>query len=189
MRPSDSPSPAIDSISGAGMTPVVRLVSNRARASLAGMLLLWAAAVGPMAQAESADAAARVAVDAVLTRLHTLAAAGDFQTYFDLYAPDAVFFGTDLSERWSIPEFRRYAAGSEGWTYTMTARHIYIDDSGDTAWFDETLQNARFGSTRGTGVLALRDGVWKIVQYHLTIPIPNAMAETVADEIRNRSQP
>ena len=189
IRTSDGGATAMPPTVSTAMRTVDRAAGNRAGARLACALLIMVAALGQVARADATAEDARVAVDAVLTRLHALAAAGDFESYFDLYAPDAVFFGTDASERWNIAEFRRYAAGSKGWAYQMTARHIFINASGDTAWFDEELQNARFGATRGTGVLALREGVWKVVQYHLTIPIPNEMAEAVADEIRRRSQP
>ena len=37
---------------------------------------------------------------------------------------------------------------------------------------------------RGTGVLRQIDGRWKICQYHLTLPIPNALAPKVVQLIR-----
>jgi hypothetical protein len=40
------------------------------------------------------------------------------------------------------------------------------------------------GSARGTGVLRRIGGVWKIEQYHLTIPVPNALADEVVKRIR-----
>src|SRR5690606_29897681 len=45
---------------------------------------------------------ARAAVDSVLTALHQTASEGAWDLYFALYAPDAVFFGTDATERWSL---------------------------------------------------------------------------------------
>ena len=73
---------------------------------------------------------------------------------------------------------------STGWTYHMLERHIVIAPSGRTAWFDERLENANLGETRGSGVLVMEGGSWKIAQYNLTIPIPNAMAGEVARTIR-----
>jgi hypothetical protein len=71
-----------------------------------------------------------------------------------------------------------------GWTYEPTERYISVSSDGDTAWFDERLDNAGLGDTRGSGVLVLRDGGWKIAQYNLTIPIPNALAGDVVRQIR-----
>ncbi|MDT8342448.1 MAG: nuclear transport factor 2 family protein [Longimicrobiales bacterium] len=145
-----------------------------------------AAAVGAAsANAAAAHPEAAAAVDSVLDALHRLAAEGDFDTYFGLLTPDAVFMGTDATERWSVDEFRGYAAGSSGWTYHTTERHVFVDADGSTAWFDERLHNARYGETRGTGVLVRTpaDG-WKIAQYNLTIPVPNALALELVERIR-----
>lgn len=128
------------------------------------------------------------AVSAVLDDIHRLASEADFEGYFDLYTDDAVFLGTDASERWSIAEFKQYAKPAfdrgSGWTYTMTERHVFISEDGNTAWFDERLENAGFGECRGTGALIKVDGVWKVSQYNLTVPIPNELLRDVVAQIR-----
>jgi hypothetical protein len=70
------------------------------------------------------------------------------------------------------------------------------------ALFDEILSHERFGTTRNSGVMILqqqqqqqdapttdssepRQYSWKIAQYHLTIPIPNQLADAVVQIIRN----
>ena len=131
---------------------------------------------------------ARAAVSAVLDALHEAASEADFDRYFSLYADEAVFLGTDATERWTREEFMDYArapfeAGT-GWTYHALERHVAIAADGRTAWFDERLQNAGLGETRGSGVVVMEDGSWKIAQYNLTIPIPNEMALEVARTIR-----
>lgn len=134
----------------------------------------------------------RQAIAGVLDSLHALAAKADGENYFALFAPDAVFFGTDAGERWTVDQFRAYAmpyfSQGRGWTYRMTRRNIYLSEDGNTAWFDEMLENARYGTCRGTGVLVRRGSVWKIAQYHLTIPIPNALANEVVQMIRAYEQ-
>jgi len=55
---------------------------------------------------------------------------------------------------------------------------------GTTAWFDEILWNDSYGTCRGTGVLVLSGGVWRIAQYNLTIPIPNDLARGFAKTIK-----
>lgn len=135
------------------------------------------------------------AVSAVLDALHHNASVADEEAYFTLFAPEGIFFGTDASERWTVEQFRAYAhrrfATGRGWTYVLRAgtRHVEFDPTGTVAWFDEILDNATYGETRGTGVLRLIDGNWKIAQYHLTIPIPNALADSVVGMIRGTEQP
>jgi len=153
----------------------------------AAVLLLAMAACAPAARDAEPPvdpAAERAAADSVLADLHRLASEGDFDAYFALFTPDAVFMGTDATERWSLDEFRGYASGSRGWTYHMTERNVFVDPDASTAWFDERLENARYGETRGTGVLVKTDEGWKIAQYNLTIPIPNDLAVEFADRIR-----
>lgn len=128
------------------------------------------------------------AVSAVLDDIHRLASEADFEGYFNLYTPDAVFMGTDAAERWSITEFKQYARPAfdrgSGWTYVMTERNIFLSEDGSTAWFDERLENEGFGECRGTGVLIKVDGQWKVSQYNLTVPIPNELLRDVVAQIR-----
>ena len=131
---------------------------------------------------------ARADVSAVLDALHTMASEADFDGYFALYAQEAVFLGTDATERWTRQEFMDYTRArfdtGTGWTYHMLERHVSVASDGRTAWFDERLENENLGETRGSGVLVREDGRWKIAQYNLTIPIPNEMAREVAQRIR-----
>lgn len=131
-------------------------------------------------------------VGVVLDAFHKAAAEADATTYFDSFTPDGVFIGTDAKEVWTVAEFRAYAepyfSKGRGWTYVSRNRHIYFSQSGNTAWFDELLDNASYGETRGTGVLEKMDGQWKIAQYHLTIPVPNAIAGEVVKMIKAESQ-
>ncbi len=127
----------------------------------------------------------RAAIDRVLDALHTLAAAADGDGYFALYRPDAVFLGTDRREYWPLPEFERYArkrfATGQGWTYRPTERFVHQFEN--TAWFEERLLHERYGETRGTGVLVREDGRWRIAQYNLALPVPNALFDDVVADI------
>lgn len=138
--------------------------------------------------AAMADEKAEVAVTGVLDTLHRAASEADGTTYFSLFADDAVYMGTDASERWSVDEFKAFAepyfSKGRGWTYEVKDRHISVATDGATAWFDEILWNKSYGTCRGTGVLVRIDGVWRIAQYHLTIPIPNEIAKDVVGQIR-----
>ena len=124
------------------------------------------------------------AIGAVLDALHAASAAADASAYFGLFAPDAVFLGTDPHERWPLEDFREYAgsrfARGDGWSYAVLERHVTVRDT-DVAWFDERLHNAKLGACRGSGVL-VRYGAssWRIAQYNLLMAIPNEKALDVA---------
>lgn len=130
-----------------------------------------------------------IAVSRSLDALHEAASKADGERYFALFAPNAVFLGTDATERWTIAEFKEYAMGrfnrGNGWTYHKTSRFVYISEDQKTAWFDENLHNENYGKCRGSGVLVKIEGDWKITQYNLTIPIPNSLAREVVRMIRD----
>lgn len=157
---------------------------------LAAVTLAGCAAPEPGAAPSWDRDAATAAVSGVLDSLHHHAATANEDAYFALFAPEGVFHGTDATERWSVEAFRAYAhpafSQGRGWTYVLRAgsRNIDFAPEGTVAWFDELLDNANYGETRGTGALRLVDGAWKITQYHLTIPVPNALADTVVAMIR-----
>ncbi len=148
-----------------------------------------AVVLGSCASAPGDDPAA---VAAVLDNLHDAASKADGKRYFNCFAADAVFFGTDATERWTIDQFRVYAQArfdrGTGWTYHPRKRHVFLSRDRETAWFDEALHNEKYGACRGTGVLVKCDGAWKITQYNLTIPIPNEIALEVVQMIRQRPE-
>jgi hypothetical protein len=124
----------------------------------------------------------------VLNSFHQAAASADGEKYFSLLSNDAVFLGTDATERWNKVQFFSYAtpyfSKGKGWTYQPRDRHVIFSAGGQVAWFDELLDNDKYGECRGTGVLELIDGEWLISQYHLTIPVPNELAAEMAERIR-----
>ncbi len=127
-------------------------------------------------------------IEAVLDDFHRAASDADEERYFGHFAASGVFIGTDATERWSTAEFRAYVhpyfSQGQGWTYHPRDRHVAVSAGGDTAWFDELLDNAKYGECRGTGVLQRLGGEWKIEQYHLTFPIPNELAADFTARIR-----
>jgi hypothetical protein len=176
--------------------PLGRVKQRRAALATA-VCTAWSFAAGcsrgadaPDVVAARAGVAAQISVDAVLDDFHAAAAAADEQRYFAHLAPDAVFLGTDAGERWSVDAFRAYAhpyfERGQGWTYAMRARHVRLAPGEDpgVAWFDELLANAKYGDCRGSGVLVRSGATWKIAQYNLSLPIPNAVAPQVVELIR-----
>ena len=124
------------------------------------------------------------AIDALIDGLHQDAHEANFDTYFARYTSDAIFLGTDKTERWTINEFKDYAkpafADGHGWTYLVVERNW--EGEGNVRWFDEILFNEKLGHCRGTGVVELRDGQWKIVHYALTMLIPNEIAADIGSQ-------
>ena len=123
----------------------------------------------------------------VLDSFHLAASEANGEQYFAQLADDAVFIGTDASERWNKKEFKAFAQGyfdkGVGWTYLARDRHISLSADAHTAWFDELLDNKKYGECRGTGVLVNTSQGWKISQYHLTIPLPNELAGQIVKQI------
>jgi len=123
-------------------------------------------------------------VNELLDGLHHDAHKGNFDSYFARYSSDAVFLGTDKTERWTIEKFKNYAkpafADGHGWTYKVIERNWEGD--GDIQWFDEILFNEKLGHCRGTGVVELVSGEWKIAHYALTMLIPNSIAVEVGSQ-------
>ena len=128
----------------------------------------------------------RTKVDALLDGLHRDAHEANFETYFARYSSDAVFLGTDKTERWTIKEFKDYAkpafSDGHGWTYTVLERNW--EGEGNTRWFDEILFNEKLGHCRGTGVVEKKNGEWKIAHYALTMLVPNAIAREVGAQTK-----
>ena len=124
----------------------------------------------------------------VLDAFHAAASRADEEAYFALLAPDAVFLGTDGTERWDKATFRAfshpYFAQGKGWTYKPRDRHVTLSRDGRVAWFDELLDNESYGECRGSGVLEKTDGGWRIVQYNLSVPMPNGIAKDLVARIR-----
>ncbi|MGM8892316.1 nuclear transport factor 2 family protein, partial [Psychrobacter sp. 1Y1] len=79
-------------------------------------------------------------------------------------------------------EFEQYARPTKGWRYDLTSRKM--TQHGDVIWFDEILSNPSYGVSRGTGTLIKTTKGWKIAQYHLSFPIPNAIAKSITQQIK-----
>lgn len=172
--PTPTPTPTATPATTPAVTPTVTPAPSAAPAA---------------AQADSRFPAFESA-DQALTALHDLAAAAKFDAYFDLFTHDAVFMGTDGTERWTVDQFKDFARphfeSGKGWRYWPGQRNIQFSPGGDVAWFDEVLHNDKLGVCRGSGVLVKGTRGWKVAQYNLSIPIPNALAEAVVQQIKGQ---
>lgn len=153
-------------------------------ATLAPLLLLLLA---PGVRAADAPSPA-AAIARLMDSWHQAASRADADAYFGAFAPDGVFLGTDDGERWTVEQFRAYAAPhfskGQGWTYLPRDRHVSLAPDGQTAWLDEKLDNTAYGRLRGTGVLRRIDGAWRIAHYSMSFPVPNARTREVVAVIR-----
>jgi pimeloyl-ACP methyl ester carboxylesterase len=138
--------------------------------------------------AEARRAQAEAQVRARLDEFHAAASRADFAGYFACLAPDAVFLGTDATERWTVPQFRAfcepYFSKGRGWTYVARERHVRLSREGTSAWFDERLDSASYGEVRGSGALRLDGGTWRVTQYVMSLPVPNDLAKDLVERIR-----
>jgi hypothetical protein len=112
-----------------------------------------------------------IAVNNILDTYHAAAAEADWENYFQLMSDDGIFLGSDAGERWTKAEFKAYASRSNGWIYLPEIRNVNFTPNGGSA-------------SRGTGILIKTEQGWKISQYALTFPIPNALAGSITIEIK-----
>ena len=112
----------------------------------------------------------------VLDDLNLYASTADFKNYFNLYAEESTFIGTDAKEVWNKKEFMEYSKPhfdkGKAWSFTSLKRNISFSADGKYAWFDELL-NTQMKICRGSGVLENIGNQWKIRQYVLSMTIPN----------------
>jgi hypothetical protein len=127
-------------------------------------------------------------VDKVLNSFHQAAAEANYEQYMALLADDAIYMGTDSSERWNKAQFsafvKPYFSQGKGWLYRSIKRHITVTEVKSIVFFDELLENKSYGRCRGSGLLINTEQGWKILQYNLSIPLPNAIAHDVVESIK-----
>lgn len=121
-------------------------------------------------------------IAALLDTFNAAAARADYTAYFNCFGKDAIFIGTDATERWSKDSFAVWAKPffdrGRAWNFTSIERHIYPSGDSTTAWFDELL-NTQMKICRGSGVVVKTNNEWKIQQYVLSATIPNGILDTV----------
>lgn len=120
------------------------------------------------------------AVSAVLSELHTAKLEGNGERFFSLFADEAIVFGTAADERWSLDEYKHcvssvFSSGRKR-PFTIFESNVFVSKRGQVAWFDERQERPGMGELRDSGVLQKIEGTWKVVQYALSIPVPNELA-------------
>lgn len=118
-----------------------------------------------------------IQIETVLNKWHHAAAIADEDTFFGLMMDNAIYLGTDASERWLRDELKvwseKYFQRESAWTFHPFNRNITcLPANNKIAYFDEQL-NTGMGPCRGSGVLTKTQRGWRILQYNLTFVVPN----------------
>src|SRR3954470_549955 len=111
-------------------------------------------------------AASPADIGVVLDDWHQAASVADEARFLGHFAPDGIYMGTDATERWTVTAFREWAKPAfrrkTAWAFSPRDRHVDLSADGKTAWLDEMLDTPNLGVCRGSGVLVLIAGKWKI---------------------------
>ncbi len=151
--------------------------------AVAVLSMLYTACTSTEKNKPAVDTAAeKKQINAMLDSFNMAAANADYKTYFDFYTEDAIFTGTDATERWDKKAFMIWAKPffdrGKAWAFTTLERNIYFDNTGTLAWFDELL-NTQMKICRGSGVVVKEGDVWKVKQYILSTTVPNDKLDSV----------
>ena len=103
---------------------------------------------------------------------------------------DMVTFGTDASERWDSWQELENSVALQFEAFDVISverknKSLKISNSGNTAWFSETVDweflsngnNESVKDIRYTGVMEYRNGQWKIVQFHCSVGVAGQVIE------------
>lgn len=124
----------------------------------------------------------KTAISKILDDFNVAAANAQFDKYFNFFADESTFIGTDATEIWNKNEFKEWAKPffdkKTTWNFTSLKRNIYFSQDGKYAWFDELL-DTQMKICRGSGVLEKVGNQWKIKQYVLSATIPNDVIDEV----------
>lgn len=141
-------------------------------------LMVFLVATGCIAQKDSTAQSVNTTLDA----WHLAAAQARFDDYFNLMTSDAVFIGTDATENWDVASFKEFSKPffdrGKAWSFTALERHVY--STKDLVYFDELL-DTQMGICRGSGVLKLENGSYKIAHYVLSIAVPNESVKELTE--------
>ena len=123
-------------------------------------------------------------INQLLNDWHKAATDADLENYFNKMTDDAIYLGTDASERWTKDEFyifcKPYFDKGKAWDFKAKDRHVYFSENYKTAWFEETL-DTWMGACRGSGILVYQNSECRIKHYNLAVAVPN---DVVKDYIK-----
>lgn len=131
------------------------------------------------------------AIHTFINNWHLAAAQANAAGFFGAMADDAVYIGTDATERWTKTEFESFAKPyfdrGKAWDFKPYDRDLHVSKSGQMVWFSELL-TTWMGVCRGSGVLEKTRNGWKIKQYHLSVTVPNDVIKDFISLVENFNQ-
>ncbi|WP_419487265.1 nuclear transport factor 2 family protein [Chryseobacterium bernardetii] len=137
------------------------------------------------AQSGKTFAKEKAEISTMLDAFNVAAAKADYAGYFNFFADESTFIGTDATEVWNKKEFMVWAKPhfdkKKTWNFTALKRNIYFSNDGKLAWFDELL-DTQMKICRGSGVVEKINGQWKVKQYVLSMTVPNDVVDKVVAE-------
>ncbi|HMG92929.1 MAG TPA: nuclear transport factor 2 family protein [Chryseolinea sp.] len=152
-------------------------------------LVLSLALVSSYGQGPTSD------VNQFIDAWHMAASNADAKKFFGSMAEDAIYIGTDATERWTKSEFvtfaKPYFDRGKAWDFKPRDRDIHVTSDGQNVWFSELL-DTWMGVCRGSGILIKTGEGWKLEQYHLSVTVPNAIIKdfiTLVDNFAKKEKP
>jgi len=144
----------------------------------------WEHSTAQVKNTEKNIKAVKTQINKTIGSWHKAAASANFEEYFGLMTEDAIFIGTDATENWTLPKFKKFSKpyfdSGKAWSFSTLERNLFVHENIMVAWFDELL-DTHMGICRGSGVLMKENGKWKIHHYVLSITIPNENVDEVTE--------
>ena len=123
-------------------------------------------------------------LNSLMNKWHKDAAEANLDGYIRFMDSTCRYIGTDATENWERDEFasfcKPYFDKKTTWDFKTVHRTIQLNAENNTAWFDEILAT-HMGTCRGSGALENSNGEWKLMQYVLSVAIPNESMNAVKD--------
>ena len=138
------------------------------------------------------DSTAVAQVHRFMNDWHLAAATADETVFFGLMAEDAIYLGTDASERWLRDELRTWSAEyfkrDKAWDFKPYNRQLYWSDNQRMVWFEEML-DTWMGTCRGSGVLVRQGAGWVLKHYDLAVMVPNDVIKDFIQLVETQEKP
>jgi len=95
------------------------------------------------------------------------------------FARNAMFFGSDDTEQWTLGQLaQRLEESKDGWNMKECTQRSIQSVSPDVMSFFEIVRHVKYGQFRGSGVVVKNaNHDWEIAQYVLSFSVPNAVVD------------
>lgn len=118
--------------------------------------------------------------DEIIDAWHHAAATGDSVGFFSRMTEDALYLGTDETERWTRTtmgkDLGKFFNGKKAWHFIAYNRIYTALDDKNTILFDESLKTW-MGPCKSTGMMRKVKGKWLISYYNLNVAVSNAVVQ------------